>query len=286
MRTEKEMYDLIIGTAKNDERIRAVSMCGSRCDPNAPEDEYRDYDIEYVVRDISSFTKNHDWIKIFGSPLMVQMPELYEGAADNGCFAYLMLFDDGVRIDLTLIPVEKLKEIYDPDCLNKILLDKDGIMHKLPPTDDSSYHIKPLTAMQYDQYCNNFWWIMQNTVKGIMRDELPYAMKMLTYSRSCLEKIIECNIGIRHDFKVTAGKFGKYYKNYLTKQQFADYLATYPQADSDGIWQAVFTMCRIFPPYAKKAAQKLGFHYRADYEENMTAYLRMTKGIYDKNKLS
>ena len=30
MRTEKEMFDLILGTASNDERIRAVIMNGSR----------------------------------------------------------------------------------------------------------------------------------------------------------------------------------------------------------------------------------------------------------------
>jgi aminoglycoside 6-adenylyltransferase len=127
---------------------------------------------------------------------------------------------------------------------------------------------------------------MQNTAKGILRGELPYAMKMLDYSRQCLEKIIECNIGIWHDFKVTAGKFGKYYKNYLSKEQFADYLATFPKADSESIWQVVFMMCRIFPPYAKSAAQKLGFGYRADYEKNMGAYLKMMKEKFDGNKVS
>ena len=34
MRTEKEMMDLIINTAKEDERIRAVIMNGSRVNPN------------------------------------------------------------------------------------------------------------------------------------------------------------------------------------------------------------------------------------------------------------
>ena len=38
MRSEKEMMDLILETAKNDERIRAVYMNGSRTNPNAPKD--------------------------------------------------------------------------------------------------------------------------------------------------------------------------------------------------------------------------------------------------------
>ena len=285
MRSEKQMYDLILNTAKGDDRIRAVSMCGSRCDPNAPKDEYQDYDIEYVVRDIKSFTQDHNWIRVFGNPIMVQMPELYEGATGSGCFVYLMLFSDWNRIDLTLIPIEKCDEMAEYSSLDRVLLDKDGIMPKLPPTDDSHYHIKPPTAMQYDGYCNNFWWVMQNVSKGIMRDELPYAMKMLDYSRYCLEKIMECKIGIDYDFKVAAGKLGKYYKKYLSAGEFEDYRSTYPSADYGSIWQAMFAMCGIFPPYAQYVAQKMGFEYRDDYEKNMMKYLKEMKKRYDDNIL-
>ena len=38
MRSEKEMLDLIIRTAQDDVRIRAVIMNGSRANPNAPRD--------------------------------------------------------------------------------------------------------------------------------------------------------------------------------------------------------------------------------------------------------
>ena len=51
MRSEQEMYELIIGTARADERIRAVYMNGSRTDKNAPKDIFQDYDIVYAVRE-------------------------------------------------------------------------------------------------------------------------------------------------------------------------------------------------------------------------------------------
>ena len=38
MRNEQEMLELIVNTAKNDARIRAVIMNGSRVNPNAPSD--------------------------------------------------------------------------------------------------------------------------------------------------------------------------------------------------------------------------------------------------------
>ena len=51
MRSEQEMFDLILNTAREDKRIRAVYMNGSRTNPNAPKDIFQDYDIVYVVRD-------------------------------------------------------------------------------------------------------------------------------------------------------------------------------------------------------------------------------------------
>lgn len=47
MRIEKEMFDLILGVAQKDERIRAVYMNGSRTNSNAPKDIFQDYDIVY-----------------------------------------------------------------------------------------------------------------------------------------------------------------------------------------------------------------------------------------------
>ena len=47
MRTEKEMFDLIISTAQSDDRIRAVYLNGSRTNPNVPKDIFQDYDVVY-----------------------------------------------------------------------------------------------------------------------------------------------------------------------------------------------------------------------------------------------
>lgn len=49
MRSEEEMYRLILDTARKDSRVRAVYMNGSRTNPNAPRDILQDYDIVYVV---------------------------------------------------------------------------------------------------------------------------------------------------------------------------------------------------------------------------------------------
>ncbi len=45
------MFDLILDTARADERIRAVILNGSRANPNAPRDPFQDFDIVYLVTD-------------------------------------------------------------------------------------------------------------------------------------------------------------------------------------------------------------------------------------------
>ena len=45
MRSEEEMMHLILQVAKDDERVRAVYLNGSRTNPNAPKDRFQDYDV-------------------------------------------------------------------------------------------------------------------------------------------------------------------------------------------------------------------------------------------------
>ena len=75
MRSESEMYNLILEIAKNDVRIKAVYMNGSRTNENVPKDIFQDYDIVYVVEDTCSFIEDKDWIKVFGEILYMQYPD-------------------------------------------------------------------------------------------------------------------------------------------------------------------------------------------------------------------
>jgi aminoglycoside 6-adenylyltransferase len=51
MRSEQAMLELVLKVARDDERIRAVLLNGSRANPNAPRDIFQDFDIVYLVTD-------------------------------------------------------------------------------------------------------------------------------------------------------------------------------------------------------------------------------------------
>ena len=283
MRSEKEMMDLIIGVAKADERVRAVYMNGSRVNPNVKKDDFCDYDIVFTVTETTSFINDKNWPFIFGKPWIVQEPDSNDlGWGINHDFtrryAWLMLFNDGTRIDLGIEIKDETDKNFLDDTLTVILLDKDGILPEIPLTNDSGYWIKPPVKEKYYGCCNEFWWCLNNVAKGIARDQLPYAMRMYTEIVHIeLEKMTEWYIGINNNFSVTSGMWGKYFKKFLPQELYKAYLKTYSDGNYDHFWKAIFTACDLFHTISLAVADYCGFTYRQYEEDGIREYLRMVK---------
>jgi len=269
------MLDLILNVANDDSRIRVVSMEGSRANPMAPKDQYQDYDITYYVTNIAPFYNNPSWaIKHFGKPLIMQMPEAMRRPSGGGHFNYMMLYPDGNRLDLTVMPG---KPMYNNEP-SVLLLDKDNSCGDFSAPDATIYHIKPPTTLDYYSCCNNFWWCLNNLAKGIVRDELSYTMAMLhMVVRPELHDMISWSIGVNHGFDRSVGKYGKYFKLYLSNEQYAKYAATYCGSDYNDMWTAVFAMCDLFHTMAIQVGTHFSLAYRQDEENGIKEYLKMMR---------
>ncbi|HHZ5404391.1 aminoglycoside 6-adenylyltransferase [Bacillus anthracis] len=282
MRTEKEMIDLIMNTAKEDERIRAVIMNGSHVNPNVKKDCFQDFDIIYAVKDIRSFTSNHNWIHRFGAIMMVQMPEEMSliPADEDGKFPYLMQFMDGNRIDLTLVPVELINNFVRQDSLSKLLLDKDNCMEGFPPASDKDYLIKKPTEKEFLDCCNEFWWCSTNVAKGLWREELSYVKGMLDGPvRDMLIVMLEWHIGMKTDFIVNAGKFGKHFEKYIEKDMWVQFKRTFSNAEYENIWESFFVMGNLFREVANEIANAYGYPYPQGDDDRVTSYLKHVKAL-------
>ncbi|MFD0716265.1 aminoglycoside 6-adenylyltransferase [Paenibacillus sp. GCM10027626] len=285
MRTEKEMFELILGVAQKDERIRAVYMNGSRTNPNAPKDIFQDYDIVYVVTETSSFIKDETWINVFGDLLMMQEPDKNNQSMGidmdfTRSYGYLMLFTDGNRIDLHIETKESMLEGYVSDKLTVSLLDKDNCLPIIPAPTDIDYHVKQPTEQSYLGCCNNFWWCLQNVAKGIWRDELPYAKQMFEHViRPQLDEMISWWVGTKNDFQVSTGKMGKYMKKYLPESFWEMYKETYADSDYDNMWNSIFAACEMFRVLAKDVAEYFKYNYNAKDDANMTEYLKHVREL-------
>lgn len=279
MRSEQEMFDLILNTAREDERIRAVYMNGSRTNPNAPKDIFQDYDIVYVVRDTRPFIEDTAWIDRFGERLYMQYPErndLFRGEVTDfeNCYGWLMQFADGNRIDLHVQSIPFSQKSILNDRLCKIMLDKDGILPAMPEPTDADFWVREPTPALFAVECNGFWWCLNNVAKGLWREEIPYVQEMLNAEeRQHLIQMLAWRIGLEHDFSVSIGKAGKYLSRFLTEADWNTFLSTYASATLSEMWSATVTMCRLFDRTAREVAQELHYPYDEWEAENSFQYL-------------
>jgi aminoglycoside 6-adenylyltransferase len=281
MRSEQEMLAIIIDTAKNDDRIRAVMMNGSRVNPNAKRDTFQDFDIIYFVTDIDFFKNNFSWIGQFGEIMILQMPEAMEDPPpmNDGHFAYLMQFTDGNRIDLTLFPLAKLHE-FQAESLSLMLLDKDAIFETLPSPNDSDYIPKPPTAKNFSDCCNEFWWVSTYVAKGLWREELIYAKYMLdNVMREELMKMLTWHVGVKTRFTKGPEKFGKHLRQHLEPKHWAMLEKTYSDASYDKTWESLHAMCTLFRITAIKIADELHFDYPYNDDEKVSAHLQHIQSL-------
>ncbi len=277
MRTEQEMFDLILNVAKADERIRAVYMNGSRANPNIKKDKYQDYDIVYVVTGTESFLIDKSWISVFGEIAMVQEPDSNDfGWGQNTdysrSYCWLMLFKDGNRIDLHIQIKDVMHEEYTTDSLTVPLLDKDNILPQIPPANDKGYWIREPNKPEYAACCNEFWWCLNNVAKGIVRDQFPYAMRMYNeIVHKELDRMIEWYIGTKTEFSVSVGMWGKYFKKYLPTELYQLYTKTYSNCEM--LWTAIFAACELFRDVATEVGRQFGYLYNQSDDDNMMKYL-------------
>jgi len=78
-----------------------------------------------------------------------------------------------------------------------------------------------------------------------------------------LDEMVSWWIGTRHDFRISTGKMGKYFKKYLPTPYWEMYRTTYSDANHDNFWDYVFTAYRLFRTLAKEVADALSFSYPA-----------------------
>ena len=264
MRAETEMLDLILQTAKTIQ-VEAVAMSGSRTDTKAPKDEFQDYDVVYIVDDLDNLTSDLSWLEQFGKRLIEQHVLLDQR------HLYLMLFEDGNRIDLTLCPKEHIKEWVDSEAEFIVLEDKKGLFESYSPS-PKRYWITPATETDFKNSCNEFWWVSSYVVKGICRHQVIYATDHLYgICQQELLKVLAWQAASDRG-AVDIGKNYKYLFHYLPAEKENEFSSLVDFSSLDKITQSLFATMKFFHQEAQFLAKKMGFDYDKEVAEKMIEY--------------
>ena len=167
MRTDHEILDLILQIAKK-LQVDAVALSGSRTNQKVQTDEFQDYDVVYVVDDLDTLTRDLAWLNQFGTRNIEQHNIL------GNRRLYLMLFEDGNRIDLTLCHKDHINEWVDSEAGFTVLVDEKGLFESYSPSPER-FWIHPASETDFEKSCNEFWRVSAYVVKGIYRKQVIYA---------------------------------------------------------------------------------------------------------------
>lgn len=263
MRTAEEMFALFDRISAQDPRIRVMTLEGSRVNPNVTPDLWQDYDLTFLVSDVGSFTKDDDWLSLFGDLVFMQKPEamdLFPPDFPEGWFSYLMLFADGVKIDLTLVPVADVQAYFAQDPLIRVLLDKDGICPSHPaPTDAPFWVQKPSEAFIRD--CSNEFFLSSTYAhRALLREEsLFVAWTFENRLHPELLRMLGYLAGVRAGFPVNTGKHDRWIFRFLTETEGASLRETYRLDSPEGQRLALSAAMELFTQAMQEVCAALGF---------------------------
>lgn len=282
MRNAQEIKKMIIDFASANKRIRAVLLNGSRANPNIKPDKYQDFDITFLVSGIKNFTTDLSWTNVFGKKILEQVPgemiiRKEQDRIKRG-FHYLMLFEDGNQIDLTLFPAERFKSRFHTYSLTIVWLDKDGRFLDVEAPSEKDYLTSKPTKKEFFDFCNEFWWLSTNASKGLARNEIIYAKEIVElHMRPVFMKMVEWYVGSKNSFSVSIGEGGKFLQKYLPAKTYEQILSTYTGNNIQDNWVSLFTMMELFSKLAVEVAAALQFDYNFQEEKNALEYVKQLK---------
>ena len=264
MRTDKEMLGLILQIAKKIQ-VDAVALSGSRTDTKAPKDEFQDYDVVYVVDDLDNLTSDLSWLDQFGTRIIEQHNIL------GNRRLYLMLFEDGNRIDLTLCPKDHIQEWVESEADFTVLEDPKGLFVPHSPS-PQRFWTSPASETDFEKTCNEFWWVSAYVVKGICRKQVIYETDHLYgICQQELLKLLAWQVASDKG-KIDIGKNYKYLFNYLPSEKEKEFSNLLDFSSLDKIIQSLLATMKIFHQEAQSLSQKMGFEYDREVAEKMIQY--------------
>ena len=266
MRTDQEILGLILETAKK-LQVDAVALSGSRTDTKAPKDEFQDYDVVYVVDDLDNLTSDLAWLDQFGTRIIEQHNIL------GNRRLYLMLFEDGNRIDLTLCSKDHIQECVESEADFMVLEDPKGLFVPHSPSPER-FWTSPASETDFEKSYNEFWWVSAYVVKGICRKQIIYATDHLYgICQQELLKILAWQVASDRG-TVDIGKNYKYLFNYLLSEKENEFLALLEFSSVEKLTQSLFATMELFHREAQYLAQKMGFKYEKEVAEKMIDYAK------------
>ncbi|MBR3517607.1 MAG: aminoglycoside 6-adenylyltransferase [Lachnospiraceae bacterium] len=279
MRNEKEVIENVLKIAEEDEAVRAVIRTNL-----LPKRKYDYYNFCFVVNEIVKYDGDV-FESCFGERILLyrgdrNYPELFPGNTK----AHLMVFRDGITIAINVMEKDAFLEKYQGeqdhenvwigDTYQK-LLDKDELLPEIERLEEKQvWFAQTPSDAEFQETCNEFWWVVKSFVEYALRKEIPSAMFYLNVAvRDLLNKMIRWYLFLQAGQPVNMGILDSNMEKLLDVKLFALYKKTYPTAEYASIREAFDAVVELWSAISTDVAAHCGYMYDKDTEKNMLDFI-------------
>jgi aminoglycoside 6-adenylyltransferase len=281
------MIDPLIQWAEQQPLVRAMLLTSTRAVPGAPTDLFSDYDVVLVLRDIRPFYADRAWLEAFGRVLALYRDPLIpdRGLERSG---NVTQYEDGLKIDFSLWPVELLEKIAaephlpaELDAGYRILLDKDGLTKGLKPPGYKAYIPTPPAEADFLDLIEVFLLEATYVAKLLWRDDIMAAKHGLDQymKQEHLLPMLEWHVETEHQWSLKPGPYGRGLKRWLRPDLWAWLELTYAGAGLEANWAALFETIGLMHRVAEEVAERLGYRYPEELERRVMVYVQNVKNL-------
>jgi aminoglycoside 6-adenylyltransferase len=287
----EKLIERFLAWAENEAAISSAVVIGSRSRTDHPADEWADLDVIVVTRDPARLLSNTDWLEDIGKPILT----FIENTSNGGEKERRVLFDNGLDVDFSVIPYEKIEMMLKPEIFGqvagelrnvfgrgvRVLLDKEGQVDRLGEL-LMRFQAPPPRLPSEDEFLQvvqDFWYHTVWTARHLRRGELWWGGSGLNGRlRDLLFIMLEWQAratkGPNHDTWFR-GRFLEEWADPCAVQALRGVLAHYDEEDT---WQALLAMMELFRWLAIETAQRWGFAYPVEGDAFAS---KLTKDLYD-----
>lgn len=283
----EEAFERFVQWATDQPAVRAMLITSSHASPGALVDLLSDYDLILILTDIHPFFDDRAWLSDFGPVLAAYRdPILVDGGLETS--GYVVQYDNGLKIDFTLWPLEMLARVTaapqlpdEFDAGYRIVLDKDGLTGGLKAPTYAGYIPKTPTETQYLEIIEWFFLDTIYVAKFLWRDDLMATKHVLDniMKQDYLRPMLEWRSEIDHGWSVKPGPIGRRLKLWLRPDLWTELESTYTGAGIEANWEALFRTIALFRRVANEVGALLGFNYPQELDQRAVAYLRRIKNL-------
>lgn len=288
---EAQVLARLVAWGEAEPTIRALILTSTRARADGSADVLSDYDVIVAVRDADDFAASTGWAALaYGRPL-VRWGDRHELFGTTTYFRGIV-YEDGARIDYTVWPDTLLERVAEepalPEDLDvgyRMLLDKDGRAANWQPPSYRAHIPTPPTEAEYQALVDEFWWDTTYVAKSLWRGEIVFTKFALDYDAKfvALRRFLEWRIEIEHGWSLRPGAYGRGLERLLPADLWSELATTYVGTGVEENWDALFRTIALFRRVATEVADALGYTYRQDVDELVTAHLEGVRQLAPPN---